>query len=208
MERSNLFYRPEVQARESDMTPNDSVPDGDLPELQLIARGDRAAFERLFRAYEHRLYRYLLGLVRAPQTAEELQGDVMLEVWKSAARFRGQSKVSTWIFGIAHHKAMDSLRRHAPQVIDLAALAEVPDPQRGPEEVALAGSLMHGVREALDALSPEHRSVLELTFINGYSQAEIAGIVGCPLNTVKTRVFYAKQQLRRLLDSRGVRREM
>ncbi len=190
------------------MTPQSSTPDGDLPDLQLIARGDRAAFERLFRAYEHRLYRYLLGLVRTPQTAEELQGDVMLEVWKSAARFRGQSKVSTWIFGIAHHKAMDSLRRHAPQAIELATLADAPDPQRGPEEVALAGSLMRGVRDALDALSPEHRSVLELTFINGYSQAEIAGIVGCPLNTVKTRVFYAKQQLRRILDDRGVRREM
>jgi RNA polymerase sigma-70 factor (ECF subfamily) len=176
--------------------------------LRQTANGDRAAFERLFRAYEHRLYRYLLGLVRDPQTAEELTGDTMLDVWKGASRFRGQSKVSTWIFGIAHHKAIDALRRRTPEHIELRELAGVEDASPGPEAVALADSFRRGLTDALGELTPEHRAVLELTFTNGCSQAEIAAIVGCPVNTVKTRVFYAKQQLRRIFERRGVRREM
>ncbi len=176
--------------------------------LRQTANGDRAAFERLFRAYEHRLYRFLLGLVRDPQTAEELTGDTMLDVWKGASRFRGQSKVSTWIFGIAHHKAIDALRRRTPEHIELRELAGVEDASPGPEAVALADSFRRGLADALGELTPEHRAVLELTFTNGCSQAEIAAIVGCPVNTVKTRVFYAKQQLRRIFERRGVRREM
>jgi RNA polymerase sigma-70 factor, ECF subfamily len=176
--------------------------------LRQTAQGDRAAFERLFRAYEHRLYRYVLGIVRTPAVAEEITGDVMLEVWRNASRFREQSKVSTWVFGIAHHKAVDALRRRAPANIELQELAGVHDRARGPEEVAIARSDARAVAEALDELSPEHRAVLELTFTYGLSQAEIARIVGCPVNTVKTRVFYAKAHLRKILDDKGVRREM
>jgi RNA polymerase sigma-70 factor (ECF subfamily) len=186
----------------------DAAPNQEALWLRQTAQGDRAAFERLFRAYEHRLYRYVLGIVRAPAAAEEITGDVMLEVWRVAGRFREQSKVSTWVFGIAHHKAVDALRRRAPQHIELHELAEVRDRASGPEEIAIARSDARAVAEALDELSPEHREVLELTFTNGYSQAEIAQIVGCPVNTVKTRVFYAKANLRKILDGRGVRREM
>lgn len=188
--------------------PHDVGAEREARWLQQTAQGDRAAFEQLFRALEHRLYRFVLGIVRVPQTAEEITGDVMLDVWKHAARFRGQSKASTWVLGIAHHKAMDALRKRTPQHIDLNELVGLEDEGRGPEESALAASERRSVAEALDLLSPEHRAVLELTFINGYSQAEIAEIVGCPLNTVKTRAFYARQQLRRILESRGVRREI
>lgn len=188
--------------------PSDAAQDQEAQWLRQTAQGDRGSFERLFRAYEHRLYRYALGIVRTPHTAEEITGDVMLEVWRHANRFREQSKVSTWIFGIAHHKAVDALRRRAPQHIELHELAGVEDPQRGPEDVAIARSAAREVAQALDELSPEHRAVLELTFTHGYSQAEIAQIVGCPVNTVKTRVFYAKQHLRKILDGAGARREM
>lgn len=78
--------------------------------LAQIARGDRSAFEKLFRAYEVRLYRYLLSMVREKQQAEELVNDVMVEVWRGAPRFRNEAKPSTWLFGIAYHKAIDALR--------------------------------------------------------------------------------------------------
>ena len=198
-----------LDAGEKDMqTTPDAGQAREAQWLNLTAGGDRAAFERLFHAYEHRLYRYVLGLVRDPRTAEEVTGDVLLEVWKSARRFRGQSKVSTWIFGIAHHKAIDALRRFVPQHIEIGELTQQPDAGRGPEETALASSDRRTISTALDQLTPEHRAVLELTFLNGYSQAEIAAIVHCPINTVKTRVFYAKQQLRRILERSGMRSEM
>ena len=176
--------------------------------LTRTSLGDRAAFERLFRRYEHRIYRFLIGLVRDAQLAEELTGDVMLDVWRGAGRFRGNAKVSTWIFGIAHHKAIDALRRRKPESIELQTLAATGDAAAGPEELAIADDFRRALADAMAELTPEHRAVLELTFVNGCSQAEIAAIVDCPVNTVKTRVFYAKQQLRRIFERRGVRGEM
>src|SRR5260370_14710747 len=138
--------------------------------LRQTAQGDRAAFERLFRAYEHRLYRYLLGLVRETQVAEELTGDTMLDVWRGAARYRAESKVSTWIFGIAHHKAIDALRRRGPEHIELHELAGVRDASPGPEPLALADSFRRDLVGALAELTPEHRAVPEPPFTHGTSQ--------------------------------------
>lgn len=174
-----------------------------------IGRGDRAAFERFYRAYERRLYRYLFGIVGSAETADELTNDVMVEVWRGAHRYRGQSKPSTWVFGIAHHKAVDALRRRplAP-VVELHTLSSTPDPRPSPEDSALRESLRRSVAAALANLSADHRAVVELTFSHGYSYNEIAGIVGCPVNTVKTRMFHARKQLRRVFEGRGVRREI
>ena len=72
---------------------------------------NREAFEKLYGEYQKRLFRYFMRLVSVTEAAEELTNDVLVEVWKKAADFRGLSKVSTWIFGIAHHKAMRRSRR-------------------------------------------------------------------------------------------------
>lgn len=176
-----------------------------------VARGDRAAFERLYRAYQRPLFRYFLHFVHALDASEELTNDVMIEVWKSAAKFKGKSKPSVWIFGIAYHKAMDALRRKRPEVAPLHAVAEsaaVADPRQAPEAAAVRESLRRAVASALASLSVEHRSVMVLTFNYGYGYREIAQIVGCPVNTVKTRMFYAKKQLRETLEHRGIRREI
>src|SRR5450755_1347842 len=94
-----------------------------------IARGDRTAFERLFRAYETRLYRYLISMVRDKQQAEELVNDVMVDVWRGAPKFRDESKPATWLFGIAYHKAIDALRRRKPPPVELRAVAAMADPR-------------------------------------------------------------------------------
>src|SRR5262249_41433594 len=79
--------------------------------LTRIAAGDMEAFEVFYRLYEQRLYWYLWSLVRKHESVEEIRSDVMLAVWKEAARFRGAAKVSVWLFGIARNKAIDVLRR-------------------------------------------------------------------------------------------------
>ena len=187
----------------------------DGPELEglwisQIARGDRAAFERLYRAYVRPLFRYFLHFVREVGPAEELTNDVLVEVWKGAARFKGRSKPAVWIFGIAYHKAMDALRRKRPPVVELHPVAEstVADVRQTPEATALRESMRREVAAALDTLSAEHRAVMILTFSHGYGYNDIAHIVGCPVNTVKTRMFYAKKQLRETLERRGIRREI
>jgi len=172
--------------------------------IRQIAGGDRGAFESLYQTYQNRLFHYLYSMVHAIETAEELTNDVMLEVWKGASRFRGQSKPSTWLFGIAHHKALNELRRRRTPTESLHVLAGVADPSMGPEGAALRESVRSALGKALARLSHEHREVVELTFYHQFNYGEIAAIVGCPANTVKTRMFYAKQQLRRLLAGRGM----
>jgi RNA polymerase sigma-70 factor (ECF subfamily) len=178
--------------------------------IQQIAKGDRAAFERLYRAYQRPLFRYFLHFVHEPEHAEELCNDVMVEVWKSAARFKGRSRPSVWIFGIAYHKAIDALRRRRPPVVELRAVEAIvaADARQSPEASAVRDSVRKDVATALLSLSVDHRAVMVLTFGHGYSYDEIAQVMGCPVNTVKTRMFYAKRQLKEALERRGVRKEI
>ena len=167
--------------------------------LRRIAEGDRSAFEALFRAYERRLYRYAARVLADDDAANDVVADVMIEVWRSAKRYEGRSQPSTWIFGIAHHKAHDALRRKHREVARLR-LAQAPQQDdRDPLERVIAESARAEIDAALDRISPDHRAVLHLTFILGYSQADIAAIVGCPIGTVKTRVHHAKRALRTAL---------
>jgi RNA polymerase sigma-70 factor, ECF subfamily len=190
------------------------IPPDDGPALEglwiaQIARGDRSAFERLYRAYQRPLFRYFLHFSSGIEAAEELTDDVLLEVWKSASRFRGHSRPSVWIFGIAYHKAMDHLRRKRPAVVNLEAIAETAqDAHHSPEAAAMRESVRGEIAVALHGLSAEHRAVVVLTFGQGYNYHDIAQIVGAPVNTVKTRMFYAKKQLKDALSRRGVRKEI
>ena len=175
--------------------------------IKQIAAGDRDAFEKLYGEYQKRLFRYFMRLVSATEVAEELTNDVLVEVWKKAGEFRGLSKVSTWIFGIAHFKAMNEYRAKKPTTLDIEAAVNEADPGATPEESAAQVNLKEKIKRALQALSPEHREVMELTFTNGLSYQEISDIMQCPVNTVKTRMFYAKKQLQEILEKMGIRRE-
>lgn len=172
--------------------------------IQQIAGGDRDAFEKLYKAYAARLFRYLFSMLSDANAAEELANDVMVAAWKGAAQFRGQSKPSTWLFGIAHHKALNELRRRQPQVVDIEEASEVASPAEDPDTAITRHSLEQTVRGALQTLTPEHREVMELTFYQGLSYQEIAEIMQCPVNTVKTRMFYAKKKLQEALEKEGI----
>lgn len=170
--------------------------DDDRRLLERIARRDRIAFETFFHAHGSSVHRFVRDLVRDDGLAEELTSDVMVEVWRSAGKFGGRSRARTWVFGIAHHKAIDALRKRRPAVVPLDEVAGMAGDDAGPEAAALRSDERRMLERALASLSPEHRAVVELTFIEGFSQKEIAEIVGCPVATVKTRAFYAKQRLR------------
>ncbi|MCG8455370.1 MAG: sigma-70 family RNA polymerase sigma factor, partial [Holophagales bacterium] len=133
--------------------------------------------------------------------------DVMFVVWKRAGAFGGRSRPSTWIFGIAYRQAMHSLDRGRDAALDAALeSADGELAEHGAEDRALGNrELRLSLEKALGRLSPEHRAVLELTFFEDCSYREIAEILGCPLNTVKTRMFHARQHLRRILPRLGWR---
>lgn len=176
--------------------------------LTKVARRDQAAFEDLFRSYQRRLFRYLFGMVRDEAAVEELVCETMTDVWRNAGTFQGRSRVSTWIFGIASNKAKTIMRRPKREEADPEMIARLEDPAPGPAAEMARRELASSVRAALELLTPEHRQVVELTFMHGFSYQEIAQIAGCPVNTVKTRMFHAKGRLRELLGGIVSREEV
>jgi RNA polymerase sigma-70 factor (ECF subfamily) len=168
--------------------------------LQGTIRGNEAAFAELYQRYSTPLYNYLLRLIHEQGVAEELLQEVFVAAWQSAARFRGQAKVSTWLFRIAHHRAVDWLRKRRPDPLEEAARLPADD---CPEEEALDAWRADRLRTALDGLSSDHRAVLELVFYRGLSYREVANVMDCPVGTVKSRVSHAKRRLNGILKRMG-----
>lgn len=171
---------------------------GDADLVGRIAGKDRAAFEMLYHRYYRRLFGFLARWLDQPDVVEEVLDDVLFTVWTDAAKFEGRSRVSTWIFGIAHHQALARLRKTR----DDAPLDDAPEPWAEDAERE-RWELRSSLAEALRTLSADHRAVLELTYYEGLSYREIAQILNCPENTVKTRMFYARRQLRGILPEFG-----
>ena len=163
-----------------------------------IAAGDLRAFEQFYRAYHARLTRFLDRMTRRRSLGEEVLNDTMLVVWNRADRFDGSSKVSTWVFAIAYRKALKALQR-LDEAVEDETLEERPAAGAGPEQQAQMRQSKAQLVRALDARSVDHRAVVELTYFHGMGYREIAQIVDCPVDTVKTRMFHARRRLRGLL---------
>ncbi len=165
--------------------------------IKQIAEGNLEAFERLYRVYQNRLFVYLYRMLDSREAAEEVLNDVIHGIWKGAAGFKGQSRPSTWIFGIARNKALSRFDRRRVPTTDLDELSRQPDHKKSQEEDLVRKDM---VERALGKLSTDHREVVELTFYSGLSYEEIAEIVHIPVNTVKTRMFHARLHLRKILE--------
>jgi len=168
----------------------------DLACLTLIARGDRAAFERLYRRYYDRLFRFVLRVTGRMNIAEDVINDTMLVIWRKAGEYRAAAQASTWIFGIAYRKALKALSRES-RVTDVCD--EIPDIEAPPPETLDREGLHAAIRQAVMQLPPEHRAVVDLTFFFNRSYEEAAQILDCPVGTVKSRMFHARAKLRPLL---------
>lgn len=180
-------------------------PVDDKTLLSRVARKERPAFETLYRRYYRRMFHFALRVVRREEVAEEVVDDAMFAVWVQAATFEGHSSVSTWMLGIAYRQSLKALerdRKHSRVDSNEELLEQVldPDPAIDPQMAALIRDDSERLQEAIDALGEHQRVVVELTAL-GHSYGEIAAVVGCPENTVKTRMFHARQQLKRLLDN-------
>jgi RNA polymerase sigma-70 factor (ECF subfamily) len=174
--------------------------------LRQAACRDMHAFELLYRAYHRRLTRFLDQVTRKPQLNDEILNDTMLVVWEKAHAFNGSSRVSTWIFAIAYNKAMKALRRESRMQDVLPETEADMDATTwivGPEAELIDRESRLGVRHLLSMLSAEQRAVIELTYYHGYAYREIAAVVGCPVATVKTRMFHARRNLRAMLVAQG-----
>ncbi len=166
-----------------------------------IAEGDRRSFEALYRNYFPRLVRFLNRMTRSIPLIEEIVNDTMLTVWQKASSFNHSCKVSTWIFAIAYRKALKGI-----SLLDEPVDSDLEEPladevQNEPEQDVMNKQLRENVGLALDALPMEQRAVVNLTYYHGMAYGEIAEIMDCPVNTVKTRMFHARRRLRSLLSN-------
>ena len=191
MSWSGLLKSPRAETTRS------PTPD-DRELLARVASGDLQAFERLYRVYQPRLTRFLTTLLKRPQLIEEVLDDTMMVVWQTAGNFRGSSKPSTWIFAIAYRKAHKAKARWPDPVEEPendTRVSEEPAPDEELHQQRLRAALM----KAMDQLTPDHRAVVDLTYFHGMGYREIAEIVDCPVDTVKTRMFHARRRLRQAM---------
>jgi RNA polymerase sigma-70 factor (ECF subfamily) len=167
--------------------------------LHRISRADRGAFRELYMHYHSRLARFVSRITRDQSELEEIINDALLIVWQQAGSFRGASRVSTWIFGIAYRCALKSVRKTSARSRTLLLAAQ--DGEGISEDVASSTEDRQLLDQALSCLPPEQCLVLVLAYCMEYSCEEIAAIAQCPVNTVKTRMFYARRKLRVLLSA-------
>ncbi|MFK7895718.1 MAG: RNA polymerase sigma factor [Myxococcota bacterium] len=171
----------------------------DLRLLERVGRGDKQAFETLYQIYAPRLGGFIWRMLRRSELVDEAVNDVMMVVWQKAATFEPYGKVSTWMFGIAHRKALsllDKERRHVKDRVDEGSegrAAQLPAADSSVENVVEARMELDDLRSRIQGLSEEHRAVVELTFFSGLSYPEVAKALDCPVNTVKTRMFHARK---------------
>jgi RNA polymerase sigma factor (sigma-70 family) len=182
------------------------MTDSETTLLRRVGARDRKAFEALYHLYYRRLFSYLLKVMRRADLVEEVLNDVMLAIWKGASGFDGRSRPSTWIFGIAYHKALKALARRVPayEAGDSDREPAEPVDHEEPESLLARRELATVLGQALRVLPAEQRTVVELTYYYGLPYQEIAEIMGCPVNTVKTRMFHARRRLKELLPAMGV----
>jgi RNA polymerase sigma-70 factor (ECF subfamily) len=167
--------------------------------LDRIARRETRAFEALYRTYHPRLTRFLMIMTRRAQLVEEVLDDTMMAVWERPGGYNGASKVSTWIFAIAYRKALKAMRRQDEPIEDPDEEIR-PCSEPGPEQQLAWRQVQSALFSAIGELSADHRAVVDLAYYQGIGYREIAEIMDCPVDTVKTRMFHARRRLKAGLD--------
>jgi RNA polymerase sigma-70 factor (ECF subfamily) len=178
----------------------------DLALLTGIRSGNRAALKTLYVKYYPRLLRFIYRITGQLELAQEGINDTMLVVWRDSGAFQGRSTVATWIMGIAYRKALSlhrDARRRSERQLDVEDFDEWIERSGAAERPRDSTEIRDLLTRAIFQLSPDQRAVVELTYFYGCSYKEIAEIVSCPVNTVKTRMFHARRKLKTLLPRLG-----
>ncbi len=172
----------------------------DLQLLDGIKQQKQASLEAFYQKYENSVYRFALCKLNNSFDASDIVNEVMLEVWNSAYRFEQRSKVSTWLFGIAHHKIIDLLRKRKQNIVDIDQVNEITDETLNMEQVLEGADNRNLIQQCMKKLKGDHKQAIHLLFFNDYSYEEIAEVIECPVGTVKSRIHHAKLSLKKCLQ--------
>lgn len=183
---------------------SEAVPDGLL--VQRSKRGDLGAFEELVARYEKKVYNLAFRLTGNHDDADDVAQEALLRAYTSLSSFRGDSSFSTWLYRIVTNAGLDEIRRRRRRATtslddplstrEGEVARQVPDASEGPVEIAERTEVREQVQEAINSLAGDHRVVLILRDLQGLSYAEIAGILRCPLGTVRSKLSRARERLK------------
>jgi RNA polymerase sigma-70 factor, ECF subfamily len=166
--------------------------------LQRMAAGDRAALALLYRNYHGRLVRFLSRLTRRADVIEEVINDCFWIAWQKAGDFRGDSRVSTWLMGIAYRCGLKALRQRGDEPVEDS---NIPEERMSTEDPNEDRELRDWLSKGLERLSADQRVVVELVYGTGHTLDDVATIMQCPVGTVKARLFHARVKLRNVLPT-------
>ena len=171
--------------------------------VQQAKAGEPEAWSALFRRYQLPLYVYVFELARDEQTSLDIVQETFIAAVRHIGSLREEAKFGGWLFGIAHQKCAQLWRQQNRAAALRDEIAEsAPDWEDGPDELLIRREQEEEFMRSLNELAAPQRAVLLLHFVEDFSLEEIAGITQTPLGTVKSRLHYAKQALRKLLEDK------
>jgi len=190
--------------------PASNTPPDEIGLVQKAREGDLAAYDELVRRYQERIYATVYHMTSNHEDANDLAQEAFIKAYSALKSFKGGSSFYTWLYRIAvnktinflkqrknkNHMSLNDLDFNAEHDPDLVALVSENTPRRA----AGLTELQEKLNEALQKLSDDHRMVVTLHDVQGLSHDEIAAIMGCNIGTVRSRLFYARQQLQAYLS--------
>jgi RNA polymerase sigma-70 factor, ECF subfamily len=159
------------------------------------------AFGTLVERYDRAVYHLAFRTLRDAEEARDVAQEAFFKAYRSLRTFKPGAKFSTWIFAITYHACCDRLARKKRYSNE--EMPDWADPAPGPEQTAIALDEASRLRMAIEALPEKYRTVITLYHLQGRQYEEIAEVLGLPMGTVKTHLFRAKEQLRRLLNAQA-----
>ena len=182
-----------------------TVEESDLVLVKRVQRGDKTAFDLLVRKYQHKVVKLVLRYVRNPAEAEDIAQEAFIKAYRALPQFRGDSAFYTWMYRIAINTAKNSLasRDRSPIRYDLdltdpeeshSVQTKLQDPDT-PEGMALTEEIRLIVNSAIEALPEELKTAIVLRELDGLSYEEIAAAMECPVGTVRSRIFRAREAI-------------
>ena len=172
--------------------------------VQSIAAGDKFAMQILFIRHRDRINCFIQRFTRDECLAEDALSELFLDVWRKAGSFEGECQAATWLLAIARNKTLALLRQRKFVALDETEAGLIEDPTDNPESALDKKSHSTLLQKCLKVLSPNHRQIIDLVYYQSKSIQEAAEVIGIPINTVKTRMFYARNQLGKVLKQAGV----
>jgi RNA polymerase sigma-70 factor, ECF subfamily len=173
--------------------------------LDAIARSDQQAMIRFYKSFESRVYAFAMRRLGNPEEAEAVVVETMYEVWKVAKSFKGESRIETWLLGIAKYKSLDKLRARQDESDDIDDHAEtLADTAPSVEQLVYAKQRAHSLADCIGELPKDQGEALHLVYFEGSSIEEVSEIQSIPSGTVKTRLFHARKKLKDCLERNAV----